>query len=519
MFRNVFGLGGRMRPGRHLVTGVIAGLVCVVPAVRAEPGSQDDSPPRPFSLRPYRVHVVVSVTGAAGGRPIDADAVRAGVHESLLRMYGRMWQVQVTAPAWRLPGTPEQIRHLTVDDLVRRLPSDDWEERFPEQDMDKVVFVAVTSQTAGYEIVCREFDTRMHDLSPVHAAVVPEDREIGPVAAGLVREVFRPVLRFVRRYSDDDDQEYFELQAQAGELPPPDPAAEQVRAGDILRPFLRRMKRRDPTRLRLLKRLPLTYIRVTDVDLDVIRGRTTGILLTHTPAAPFGLRGRGLQQLALRQRPVASSSRLRLVQRSREQKPLICQRVRVAWKLRSRDEDQRPQLPLLSDRNGEIEIPADPDFPTLWIYVYSGSRTLARVPYAPGLVPAETVLLPDDSIRLSVEGDLKLLQDELVDAVALREVQMSLARKALEENRPEDVRHHLDTYFRLPGQEHFQDALALIRVSAVRRAQASGNRFAQRDVEKLCDQMEETLSEFFSDQRRAQRMAEINELRVRAGLE
>ena len=46
-------------------------------------------------------------------------------------------------------------------------------------------------------------------------------------------------------------------------------------------------------------------------------------------------------------------------------------------------------------RNGEIQIAVDPENPTFWLYVYSGSALLARVPYAPGLIPYDVMKLPE----------------------------------------------------------------------------------------------------------------------------
>ena len=49
-----------------------------------------------------------------------------------------------------------------------------------------------------------------------------------------------------------------ELQVQAGEISPPDSSAEQVIEGDVLRPFVRSMERRNPKKLQQLKALPLS---------------------------------------------------------------------------------------------------------------------------------------------------------------------------------------------------------------------------------------------------------------------
>ena len=472
----------------------------------------------PFNLRPYRVKVSVSITGAADGRTFDAATAIEETRQAIHRMYGRMWQLDLQQADWLRPGTVNQIAELDVTDVISEEDPDHPLDRYPEADSDKAMLLGIAATTAGFDIICREYDTRTHDLSSVRRAFTSDARGIASEASQLIRDSFRPCLQYVRRYSDDNGRGFMQLQVQAGEIVAPDPAAEQVRPGDVLRPFQRFMKRTDASKLKGLRAFPLTYIQVTSVDDSVTRGLVTGALLTHGPVTPFGGRGRNIEQIALRQRPSANSSIVHLAERSQEQKPLVCQRVSVVYKLRQGDDETVEQLKMVSDRDGNLTIPVHADFPTVWLYIYSGRLLLARIPYAPGIEPSDMVILPDDSIRLSVEGDLQLFRDDLVDAVALREVHFSMASRAADEGRAKDVEQHLNDYDAVPKQDEFEKALSLIRVDAVNRAVKQKNRRAQSSVKKLCRKMDETLELFFDEEKRQLRQQEIRVLRSKAGL-
>ena len=106
----------------------------------------------------------------------------------------------------------------------------------------------------------------------------------------------------------------------------------------MLRTFLRQMDRRNPDKLKVLQRLDLCYVRVTGFNAElradvespedapvsvegVTRdtsavyqdsGHVRGVLISHGPV-PYGGAGRSVQQIALRQRPAATKSRVRLV--------------------------------------------------------------------------------------------------------------------------------------------------------------------------------------------------------------
>jgi hypothetical protein len=171
---------------------------------------------------------------------------------------------------------------------------------------------------------------------------------------------------------------------------------------------------------------------------------------------------------------------------------------------------------MLSDRNGDIEIEVDPENPTYWLYVYSGSVLLARVPYAPGLIPFDIMRLPDDSVRLGVEGELYLLRDQLVDMVAQKAVYMSLAKKAAGEGNVAGLEAAMAQLDALPGQKRFEEQLNQIQTDAVTKAEQQRNSGAKTKVEKLCKKMGESLTIFFAADKRVKEAEELEKLRQSA---
>ena len=475
-------------------------------------------PKLPFRQRPYRVDVSISFSGGGRGETTDPQKFFNRIRQCVERMYGQMWEVNFRENDWLRPGTAAQLARIDRAHLTDLTDPEEPIFRFPEKQLDKAMLVCIEANAAHFAVSCREYDTRTQELSPFRTATAPDARTVPLLTARLIRDAFRPCLQYVRSFVSDSGEKFVELEVQAGEIPPPDPSAEQITEGDVLRPFLRFMYRRDPSKLKQLQPLPLTYVHVTAVDRTVIRGLTTGVLLSHAPVSRFGRHSRHLEHFALRQRPSEEASRVRLVQRSREQQPLVCHRVSLVYKLRSSDQDQAEQQRLLSDRDGEIFVPVHDEYSTLWLYVYSGQLLLARIPYAPGLLPADVVELPDDSIRLGVEGEIQLLTNDLIDSVAIREIHFSLARRAAAQGRSGDVEQHLANYQATRGRAEFSESLSLIRVAAVQVAQNQNNPRAELAVRRLCRKTLESLDQFFSEASREERLQEMDELRQQVGL-
>lgn len=498
-------------------------------AAPATTGKSPAVPEIPLAHKPYSVQVTIGFDGSATQHPGFRESCTSDIRLGLGRMFGSMWNAQVAASDWLIPAGDARLRRLKEAEVMAR---------YADPATEKVVLISVASANGAFEVSCREFDARVQELSPILSEMTHDVQAVSSIACRLVRDCFRPVLVFSAQSIDKTELEF---QLQAGCLIPPDPSAAQITDGDVLRTFIRQMDRRTPGKLKVLQKLDLCYVRVTafneplpagvisadDKDLKaegqlspgsdavIDSGHVRGVLISHG-FVPFGGRGRSMQQIALRQRPSASRSRVRLVLQSQPDRPLICYRVDKVAKLRYADTSDVPSVRILTDRNGELEIDVDPENPTFWLYVYSGSLLLARVPYAPGLVPLDTMKLPDDSLRLSVEGGLYLFRDELVDSVALKAVHMSLAKKAADEGNVAGLEAAIKQLDELPGKEHFESELNAVRTPAIVKADQQKNPSVKRKIESLCRSMSESLTTFYATDKRQKEAEEFEKLRQSA---
>ena len=461
----------------------------------------------PFGSRPYRVRISIAFDNQGAMSNAVRKQLVGDIELAVVRMYGRMWTTDIETNEWLVPGQGQRLQRLQLSDVF---------ERYPEEEYDKALILTVESSGRSFEISCREYDPWIHELTPLYSERTLDPRSIGTVAARLMRDSFRPVLFYVRQFDDEEGRSLMELQVQAGEISPPDSSAEQVIEGDVLRPFVRSMERRNPKKLQQLKALPLSYIRTMSVDREVARGMVTGYYATHMTFSLFGGKGRRLQHLAVRQRPTASKSRVRLVLQSRRDKPLISHRLAIAYQLGWKDEEDGPQMQLVSDRNGEVIIETRENHPTFWIRVYSGASLLARVPYAPGLLPYDVVALPDDSIRLGVEGELQLLQDQLIDSIALQGVLLARARKAAAAQDAKTVEQLLDDYSNVPAKKEFLESISNIQVLAVQ--ESTKRRMGSTRIDKLCQKLTDSVETFFSNEKREERQTELEQIESAVGL-
>ncbi|MFO1000345.1 MAG: hypothetical protein U0936_08400 [Planctomycetaceae bacterium] len=482
----------------------------------------------PLPHRPYQVVVEVGFDGSDTRGPLTQSFLTEEIRKGLQRMYGQMWNADVRNSRWLIPANSHRIERLTEADVSSR---------YDASIVEKVILVGVSGHQNSFEVSCREFDVRVQELTPLLRQQTDDIQEAGAIACRLARDSFRPVTLFTTQSVDKTELE-FELQA--GSLIPPDPTAAQIAEGDVLRPFLRQLDRRNPGKVKSLQKLDLSYIRVTtfnqELRTDAVspedspvrvegvntsptiytdNGHVRGVLISHG-LVPFGGRARSVQQIALRQRPAAKMSRVRLVLQARPDRPLICFRVDRVSKLRQTDVNEAPGVRMLSDRNGDIEIEVDPQNPTFWLYVYSGSVLLARVPYAPGLIPRDTMKLPDDSVRLGVEGELYLLRDQLVDMVAQKAVHMSIAKKSAAEGNVQGLEAAITQLDALPGQKRFEELLNKVKTDALTKADQQKNTGARRKVDKLCTKMSESLTLFFAGDKRLREAQEIERLRQSA---
>lgn len=448
-------------------------------AVKKTENKEKEPPPIPIAEDPYDIVINVTVPRHTRVTTHMRAALRLNIEQLVARTWGAMWVADVRMNDWML--TQSGIERLKADEVSKRFGTK----------YDKVLFVAVDPETLS--ITTREWDYRSNSLTVPATGEAFDFAAVPNETIKLLVEVFQPVL--LLRRTDKFDKSYIEVTLKAGEFPAPDALAEQVRPGDVLTPVVRYFNKRNRGQVDRIQYQTLTYLVVQNIDREVIGGT----LVSGVPTV-FGRNARRAEQFALRRRPRHPSTKVKLVLRSNPEKPLLCHRVNVVSKLKYRDEELGPSVNLISDRYGEVEIPVG-SYPTYWIYVYSGKLLLARIPYAPGLIDEETVLMPDDSMRLLVEGEVDLLKGRLIDLVARRAVHMSAAQQYSKDGKVEETKAELAALDALPGEKEFLDQITTFRQPAIDKAMAARNRVSRGRIVKVCSEIERVLKTYFDPTR------------------
>jgi hypothetical protein len=471
---------------------VACGLLCVLVATvwsfAAAQGRQQAAAkqpaakpaPVPLEQRPYRVRISVAFSGSTALLPPFRRRIMDSLRATVERGYGRMFRADFETNGWISPPSQLGLQRLEARHMLERFRG-----AFDVNvnGYDKVFLLTIAADGPRFTICGREWDARSQRLTPVEAVETYQRREVGMKAFSLLPRLFRPVLQV-----DSVKPRKVELRLQGAIFPPVDPALAQLRNTDVVIPYFRYADKNDV--VRRIQFLPWTY-----VAIDSVNGAySVGSVISPYFSNPLGSgRRRNVQILASRVRPRTASSRLKMVYQTDESIPLIGYNVQLVAKRYLRDDASKPPVTQFSGRDGYVHIPVDPDEPVVWVYVYSGSALLARVPYVPGITTDETIPLPDDSIRLAVEGEVDLLRGNLIDTVARRATLMALAKMADENGKlkPAQRRKIIDEKFRelyrLRGREKFQTDLAAIREPALVQARRLKNKFAERRIQKLCD--------------------------------
>ena len=464
------------------------------PAAKPASKPEDKQPDLPLELRPYRVRLSVVFGSDVLLTPTFRRHVLDRIEQVAARTFGEMWDLDVQENRRILPAGLAGLERLSVDDLLKR---------FSEAAINKVYFLAVEAAGPRYILSGREWDTRLWDLGAIETAETYQRREVPETAVSLIARLFRPLLTV---HDADPETRTVELRTQAGEYPPCDPDTVGLRAGDVIVPVFRYLDRKKV--VQRVQSLPLTYLVV-----DSTEGPRVSATLVSAFRVPIGASRRRVEQLAVRVRPNPDGTRLRLVPRWNPSRPLVAQNVIVHAKTRAEDEPKTEPARFLTDRSGTVPIPIVPEQPVVWIEVRSGASLLARVPFVPGLKPEETIQLPDDSLRLSVEGETALLQGRLIEAIAKRSAHRSRARALAKKGDHDHADQEVAALEGLPGAGTFKTRLTAIRVAAVEAAKKQHNPSAESKINKLCRSVSEQIEKFLEQDNVRALKEELQEIR------
>lgn len=488
----------------------------VVPAAEGQEGGVPK--PRRSALamrqRAYLVQIEVAFQPLpeldAGFRKEFCEELRGGVE----RVYGAQWSVSVSEGGSVSLAAADGLERLSALDLLEG-----------GDESDKRIFLVVARAGGKLTVSGREWDAASRRLSTTDVESTWERRTLGDAAIILLGRLFRPLLAVVDVQDND-----VTLQLQAGDFPPTDPDRPAVRRGDVIVPFFRYLDRQGD--VRQIQSLPWTYLVIEESAGPTVTARlATGL------RSPLGTKRRvGVELLAIAVRPQHRDSALTLVRRGALQRPLAGHQVVVtarnpndmvepeekkgaeagaAQGVAAPAAEREPNVVrrLLTNRAGTALVPVEAEQPVVWLSVFSGQSVLARVPFVPGIEPKATLELPDDSLRLSVEGQLDLVKGRLIDTVAHRAVLVSRARALGRAGEWKSVEPLLVEIQEMPGVEAFTREVSAIRTLAADEAHARGDRAAEARIRQLANDTTELVRRYLDADRLASLKEELRELR------
>jgi hypothetical protein len=464
------------------------------PAPAAAPTPAPPPAPPPIDQQPYRVLVAV---GIAPDPDLDATFRRRlidGLRARIATRLGPLWVADVEAPDWLAPGRAQVLDQFTEPAL---------KDRFVAAQYDKVFLATLEQSGSALKVAAREWDKSSQTATAVTSSLVYEPRIVIDALFTELLTHFRPVAAIE---TVAEGGLTVELRLHGGELLPPDPDLRPLANGAYLRPYFRYLNRKKE--LQGLQSLPWTYLHVTDVD----RGRFNASVDSVFSGVLAGKR-RNTQVMAIAVKPRFEATQVLIIPRGQPDNPHSGVRVEVLNRKPTAEDPVQDRLTLFTDRLGAARIPADAGHPLRYVYIMSGKSVLATVPFIPGDQPRVELEIPDDSARLAVEGELAILEAELIEIVARREVTaartLGVARGGNWEQADKLVAELKD----LPTSAVIKDRLERIRLPAVAAVKKEKNRAAEFRINSMCQTFAASVDQFLNPDRMNAILTEVRELK------
>ncbi|WP_417392256.1 hypothetical protein [Gimesia sp.] len=478
-----------------------------------------------ISLQPYRTRIEIACDPESRLDEYERRQLLSRLHQIIERSVGEKWLLHAPGPPQAETTVGIFENHwlpLCTSTGLLRLQPDQILARYPQQPFEKLFLIVVEPAGIGYRISGREFDYYSQRLSPLSENITYEKQFLAETTFDLLRDLFSSVVSI-----ETVEGEQVTVSEQASQFLTPDPGVATLEINSFLLPFFRYLNR--DREVKNIQMIPWTYLSIQEMNRK-----------HATCSVTSGLRGildgsrRRVEMLALAVQPRFQATELSLIPRGTSTQtyagmkvqlsPLNPQEVRQL-QIEAKKESEETKKPLrepdyvtgefLTNRSGTIEIDADPQQPLIWLYIRSGNALVANVPYLPGIDSQISIQIPDDRIRLSVEGELAVLNGELIEAVAELSMKMSHIRKwakSEEWTKVETGIRELES--ELSPRKIFQDKLNVIRVSAVEAAQAQNNRTAQARIASLCRETENRIDRFLSPTGIIDLKTEIQDLKL-----
>ena len=453
----------------------------------------------PLELKAYQVQTLVAFdTPLMGtdGRQELLDEIR----QTAARCVGSQWSVTVNEAAWLQPASATGLSRLSMAKILEHSP--------PVTDQVDIWQVAtVQAIGAGWRVGVRSWQPSVAVESEAASVDCSDRSELALAVLRLSYAAFRPVGLI-----DNVEGKQATVLLRAGALAVPDDSFALSKAAKLFIPVLASRKR-DKT-IDRLQTIPWTFLSVTGVD----GARLTCDVHSGLRSAIGGKKNGRIETLAIGVKSSFPTSQLELATQSRPSLPLVAHRIElrktgeIPKQDESLDNDDRLIKVLLTDRRGQVVLPAGPTEDVIWLFAYSGNHLLARVPTLPGIAATMKLEVPDDSARLAAESDLYMLQGELIEAVAARNTAAAAVRIAVKKNDAARAKQAATDLKKLPDAQVYLDRVTAIRIPSIKVAQSKKDRAGEARIKRMCDEMTELIKKYLCEHTRQAVLEELKEL-------
>jgi hypothetical protein len=443
----------------------------------------------PWELRPYVVELPVSFTSDPKLTPVVREAFLRSLRQRLIDDLGPMWDLHLSEATGEALTSPEHLGIVSGDEVKTR-----W----ATPQTDKVLLLVVGRNGRDREFSVREWDASSENLGPVVTGTSADARLDVISAASVVRNAFRSlvIIELVEGLTTN-------LRVRAGELLPPDPSAAQLVVGDLLAPYYRQLGRK--RELKQIHFVPWTLLKVEAID----RARLTAKMFSVSRVASATRR---LESLAIEVRPWYPETRLKVVPRTNPGNPVAGARVDIVDRMPTGADPVPDRLTLRTDRDGSFTVAAEPTPQIRYAIVNSGQAILARVPFCPGAQREMIINVIDDTPRLSVEGELALLEADLIELVARRQILLVRANGFAKQGKLDEAKDLIAQLKALPNTESLQQRIALVRTAGVESARTRKDTVAESRIVKLCTTLLTTAKTHLDEEKFTETLRSLEEL-------
>jgi hypothetical protein len=440
-----------------------------------------------WEIAPYRVHVTLAIDDAA--RPqanLSADLAR-GLEQRIAMALRPLWQTTLT------PAANARERRFGLNPH-----SIGWDEMTAEQHaFDKLMWLGIEAHAAGYRLTCREFDAYTRRWGLTLRRDVAQSSILTEAAFRLLSDAFTPLARV----EAPNDKGLSQLVMKGGALPRAEGPDLLVAPGDVYLPLMRRTGRGGELVENGIVGIPWTYLETTKPNRSGWESQVDSALR----GALSGRRRGGIEQIAISLRNAPDPPRVRFYARTGRDQPLIGYEVFRLPDPNGPSPKAAPVLIGLTDRNGEIVVPADGG-PVTTLVLRSDGQVLAKLLVAAGTAPIIDAPIADDAIRLAAQGEVQAVREELIDVVARRAILMARVQSHLKKGEGAQARELMDELTDLPTPSTFVRRIDVVHD----RLPKSNDPRVRQAVDGLFNATRDLLARFLDARAITNLQAEVN---------